>query len=217
MGLEKPKFEILHGGPELKLEEAQLRELFDSYKEQFVKQQADGLTDEAIINYLKYVLELPETVVLFSPEGQLLGMGGIRYFDENPRYANNSIVELGTLVVTHAARGSGLSEDILSALKIEALDREKKKPGDRGMIFSLMTANPAVVRQATKAGYTVVSDDHWIDMIQKPQKREHLEKYGYKPYVNMDSYKENPKPVNDTLTKVKTAARQLLSDLIWEE
>ncbi len=116
------------------------------------------MADETIIKYLKYVLALQETVVLFSPEGQVQGRGGIRYFNENPSYANNSIVELGTLVVTHAARGSGLSEDILATLKLEALEREKKKLGDRGVIFSLMTANPAVEHQAPK------QDINWFQM-----------------------------------------------------
>lgn len=222
MGIEKPKFEIIHGGPDLKLDEAQIRELFDSYKEQFVKQQAEGLTDEIINEYLKYVLALEDTVVLFSPEGQVLGMGGIRYFNENPSYANNSIVELGTLVVTHAARGSGLSEDILATLKLEALEREKKKPGDRGVIFSLMTANSAVVHQATKAGYKLVSNDHWLDMIgypdlKHPGKRESLEKFGYQPYVNMDSYKADPKPVKSTLGSVRENVLAMLGDLIREE
>ncbi len=53
--------------------------------------------------------------------------------------------------------------------------------------------------------------------LKHPGKRESLEKFGYRPYVNMDSYKEDPKPVKSTLGSVRENVLAMLGDLIREE
>ncbi|MFA6024597.1 MAG: GNAT family N-acetyltransferase [Candidatus Gracilibacteria bacterium] len=210
MGIEKLKFEIRHGGAELHLEERQTQALFVSYKEQFLAQQGEGgngLKDSEILDYLHYVLAQPETVVLFS-EGEPIGMGGIRYYQDNPSYPKNSIVELGTLIVTHAFRGNGISEEILAKLQEEALARN---PLDRGIIFSLITANPIVEHQATKANYRPQSSSKWVQMTGSPDsKTAYLEKWGYKPYVNMEHAYNDPGAVNKFLGEVRSRVATLL-------
>lgn len=214
---EKLKYEVRHGGPELHLEEKQVQELFLSYKEQFAPQQGEGgtgLTDEQILGYLHYVLAQPETVVLFSEDGQVMGMGGIRYFEENPAYPNNAIVELGTLSVPHAFRGKRISEEVLCTLKKEALLR---KPRNSGIIFSLITANPIVEHQAGKAGYKEMPADDWVRMTGSPsEKRDYLERWGYKPYVNMEHVYNDPGRVNRFMINVKDRVATLLGELLKE-
>lgn len=210
MGIEKPKFEIRHGGPELHLEESQVQDLFVSYKEQFAPQQGEGgtgLKDEDILGYLCYVLTQPETVVLFS-EGEIIGMGGLRYYEDNPKFPKNSIVELGTLIVTHTFRGKGISEEILASLKQEALARS---PRDRGIIFSLITANPIIQHQASKAGYQPQATADWVGMTGSPAtKKDYLEQWGYKPYVNMEHVYNDPGRVNRLLGNVKSRVKALI-------
>ena len=214
MGIEKPKFEIRHGGPEFQLEEAKVQELFLSYKEQFAPQQGEGgtgLKDEDILAHLRYVLTQPETVVLFS-EDEIIGMGGIRYYEECPKFPKHSIVELGTLIVTHAFRGKGISEEILASLKQEALARS---PRDRGIIFSMITANPIVQHQATKAGYKEQATAEWVEMTGSPTaKTAYLEQWGYKPYVNMEHVYNDPGRVNRLMKSVKDRVSTLLASLV---
>lgn len=215
MEKERPKYEVRHGGLELDLPEAEIQALFLSYKEQFAPQQGEGgtgLTDEQILGYLHYVLAQPETVVLFSDGGQVMGMGGIRYFEPNPAYPNNAIVELGTLCVAHAFRGQGISEEILRTLREEALWR---KPRNSGVIFSLITANPAVEHQAEKAGYKKMPEVDWIRMTSSPpEKKDYLEKWGYKPYVNMEHVYNDPGRVNRLMAEVKDRVQILLGKLL---
>lgn len=212
---EKLKYEVHHGGGHLYLDEGQIQSIFLSYKEQFAPQQVEGgtgPTDEQILGYLHYVLDQPETVVLLSNDGQVMGMGGIRYFKENAAYPNNAIVELGTLSVPHAFRGKGISEDILRILKEEALWR---KPRNSGVIFSLITANPAVEHQAEKAGYKKMPEVDWIRMTSSPpEKKDYLEKWGYKPYVNMEHVYNDPGTVNRLMTEVKYRVQILLGKLL---
>lgn len=190
MALEELKtFEVRHGGPDLHLEESQFQAIFASYKEQFVRQQSeDGLTNEEISEYLNHVLKEPTTVLLFSND-QLAAIGGIAYFQENPDYKGNEITELGTLAVAHDFRGRNLSEEVLKKLMEEALQR---KAPNKGMIFSLRTATPAVVRQADKLNYKPMDTDTWIGMSQTPWKRYSMDKFDYKAYVNWQHYTPDP-------------------------
>lgn len=211
MGIEKPKFEIQHGGPELQLQEEQVQQLFDSYNEQFVRQQSEsGLTDEAIRGYLMQALRDPRTVI-FSSEDKVMGMGGIHYFPENPKYPSNAIVELNTLVVTKEFRGQGVSEEILDSLQKEAF---AACPQNRGIIFTLITANPIVEHQAGKKGYNEKAVQDWLEMTGvRPKEEGYFEKFGYKTFVNEEYVYRNPSKVNTVREAVKTRVLALLARL----
>lgn len=102
MEKERPKYEVRHGGLELDLPEAEIQALFLSYKEQFAPQQGEGgtgLTDEQILGYLHYVLAQPETVVLFSDGGQVMGMGGIDTLSQTLRTQTMPLLSLGLFVL----------------------------------------------------------------------------------------------------------------------
>lgn len=206
---ERVQYELRHGGPELQLQEEQARQLFDSYKEQFVRQQVEsGLTDEAIRGYLTQVLNDPRTVILFS-EDKVMGMGGIHYFPENPKYPNNAIVELNTLVVTREFRGKGVSEEILDSLQKEAF---AACPQDRGIIFTLITSNPIVEHQADKKGYKEKPTADWLQMTGvRPREEGYFEKFGYKTFVNEEYLYRNLSRVNNVREAVKTRVMALLA------
>lgn len=208
---EKVKYELRHGGPELQLEEEQARLLFEAYKEQFVRQQVEtGLTDEAIRGYLQDVLRQPGTVIFFS-EDKVMGMGGIHYFPENSKYPNNAIVELNTLVVTKEFRGKGVSEEILDSLQKEAL---AVCPQGRGIVFTLITANPIVEHQAGKKGYREKPVSDWLQMTGvTPREEGYFEKFGYKTFVNEEFLYRDPSRVNQVRELVKTRVLALLARL----
>jgi GNAT superfamily N-acetyltransferase len=206
---EKVKYELRHGGPELHLEDEQVQALFDSYKEQFGRQQAEtGLTDEAIRGYLQNVLSQPKTVILFS-EDKVMGMGGIHYFSENSKYPKNAIVELNTFVVTKEFRGKGVSEEILDSLQKEAF---AACPQDRGIIFTLITANPIVEHQAVKKGYREKPVTDWLQMTGvTPREEGYFEKFGYKTFVNEEYLYRDPSRVNQVREVVKKRVLALLA------
>lgn len=209
MGVEELKFEIKQGGPELQLEDEPFNSLLESYEEQFVRQlEAGEITKDQIKMYLSQALKDVGTQVLVY-EGNVVGMGSVHKFRENPDFPNNDIIELNTLVVPKNFRGKGFSEEIIESLQAAALSEAKRN--GRGLISTLITANPIVAHQAGKKKYTERSLKSWEALTGLKTKPGYMERYGYKPFVNEEHLYRDPRPVNNFRIGIKDRVLSLLS------
>ena len=175
-------FEVRHGGPELNISDSQINELFLAYKDQYVRQQADGsMPDEEILTYLKKALREPETIVLFNDDDEVAGMIGINYFDENKDFPNDSLVEFKTLIVCHKYRGQGISDKLRKMLRDETVAR---CPKERGIIFTSVTSTPQVIHLLQKDGYEEIPGIDWAQMTGCTVPEAYRQKYGYRAFID---------------------------------
>ena len=83
------------------------------------------------------------------------------------------------------------------------------------LFLSMITANPIVQHQATKAGYKEQATPDWVQMTGSPDsKTAYLEQWGYKPYVNMEHVYNDPGRVNRLMKSVKDRVSTLLASLV---
>lgn len=174
-------FEVKNGGPELKLSESQIQDLFIAYKDQYVRQQAEGsMPDNEILEYLMNSLHEPETILLFNGD-EVVGMIGINYFEENKDYPNDSIVEFKTLIVCHKYRGKKISGEMRKMLRDQTVAR---CPEGHGVIFTSVTSTKEVIHMLEKDGYTEVPGMEWAEMTNCKVTEEYRRKYGYRAFID---------------------------------
>lgn len=178
-------FDVKHGGPELNLSSSQIDELFVAYKDQFVRQQAQGeMPDDEILAYLKKSLIEPETIILFSGD-EVVGMIGINYYEDNKDFPNDSIVESKTSIVCHKFRGQKIYGELRKMLHDEVLAR---CPEDRGVIFTSVTSNEKVIHVLERDGYREVPGMEWANMTGCKVPEEYRQRYGYRAFID-DSHR----------------------------